>query len=249
MVFDYKKEYREFYLPKAVPGIVDVPPMNFIAVRGRGDPNEEGGAYQAAMSKLYGVAFTIKMSKLGDHRIDGYFDYVVPPLEGFWWQEGVDGFDYRNKADFYWISAIRLPDFVTKADFDWAVAEAARKKKLDCSAAEFLTVDEGECVQILHQGPFDDEPATVAIMDAYLEENGYETDFSPDRLHHEIYLSDARKVPKANWKTTSAIRSEEKTDEMKIFCSPLCSGFDAQWGTFVFSTGKNQSFLPWESGG
>lgn len=201
MAFDFKKEYKEFYQPPNKPQIVTVPPMNYIAVRGQGDPNQEGGAYQAAIGVLYAVAYTIKMSKKGDHRMEGYFDFVVPPLEGFWWQDGVKGVDYSDKSTFHWISVIRMPDFVTRADFDWAVAEAARKKKLDCSAAEYLTIDEGECVQILHQGPFDDEPATVALMDAYLKENGYESDFSDTRLHHEIYLSDARKVAKEKWKT------------------------------------------------
>lgn len=201
MPFDFKKEYKEFYLPKAQPGIVRVPPMNYLAVRGAGDPNEPDGAYQAALSLLYGVAFTIKMSKLGDRRIEGYFDYVVPPLEGFWFQDGIDGVDLSRKADFRWISVIRLPDFVAKDDFDWAVAEAARKKKQDFSAVEFLPVDEGLCVQILHIGPYDDEPASVALMDAFLAENGYENDFSSSRLHHEIYLSDARKVAPEKRKT------------------------------------------------
>ena len=201
MAFDFKKEYRAFYLPKNKPEIVTVPTMNYIAVRGKGDPNEEGGAYQAAIGVLYAIAYTIKMSKKGDHRIEGYYDFVVPPLEGFWWQDGVDGVDYADKSTFNWISVIRLPDFVTKADFDWAVAEATRKKKLDCSMAEFLSVDEGECVQIMHLGAFDNEPATVAVMDAYLEASGYENDFSATRLHHEIYLSDARKVAPEKWKT------------------------------------------------
>ena len=201
MAFDFKKEYKEFYLPKNMPQIVTVPPMNFIAVRGEGDPNEEGGAYKAAVSVLYAVAYTIKMSKRGDHSIDGYYDFVVPPLEGFWWQEGLAGIDYSDKSTFHWISVIRMPDFVTKADFDWAVAEATRKKKLDCSAAEYLTIDEGECVQIMHPGAFDDEPATVALMDEYIAANGYENDFSENRLHHEIYLTDARKVASDKWKT------------------------------------------------
>ena len=201
MAFDFKKEYKEFYLPKNKPQIVTVPPVNYIAVRGMGDPNEEGGAYKSAIAVLYAVAYTIKMSKMGDHRIDGYYDFVVPPLEGFWWQEGVHGVDYTNKAAFHWISVIRLPDFVTREDFDWAVEEATRKKKLDCSMAEFLTMEEGLCVQILHIGPYDDEPATVAVMDAYLGANGYENDFSDTRMHHEIYLSDARKVVPEKWKT------------------------------------------------
>lgn len=201
MAFDYKKEYREFYLPKERPEIVTVPPMNYIAVRGKGDPNIEDGEYQAAMGMLYGVAFTIKMSKKGNHCIEGYFDYVVPPLEGFWWQEGIDGVDFAHKDEFNWISVIRLPDFVTKEDFHWAVEEAAKKKKRDFSKAEFLTVDEGLCVQMMHIGPFDDEPRSVALMDRYIAENGYENDFSLTRLHHEIYLSDARKVPREKLRT------------------------------------------------
>ena len=201
MAFDFKKEYKEYYMPKNRPELVTVPKMNFVAVRGQGDPNEEGGAYQAALNVLYGVAYTLKMSYKTDHRIEGFFEYVVPPLEGFWWQEGVDGIDYSDKSTFCWISVIRLPDFVTKADFDWAVETAEKKKKLDCSGAEFLTVDEGLCVQIMHMGPYDDEPATVAQMDRFLAENGYENDLSETRLHHEIYLSDARKVPPEKWKT------------------------------------------------
>ena len=192
--FDFKKEYKEFYMPKNKPEIVTVPRANYIAVRGTGDPNEEGGAYKKAMEVLYSVAYTLKMSYKTDHRIEGFFEYVVPPLEGFWWQEGVDGVDYSDKSTFCWISVIRLPDFITKSDFDWAVETASKKKKLDCSAAEFLTLDEGLCVQILHTGPYDDEPETVALMDEYLAANGYADDFSNSRLHHEIYLSDARKT-------------------------------------------------------
>ena len=201
MAFDYKKEYKEFYLPKNKPAIVTLPPMNFIAVRGQGDPNQEDGEYKAAMQMLYGVAFTIKMSKLGDHRIEGYFDYVVPPLEGFWWQEGVQGIDYARKDSFQWISVIRLPDFVTQADFDWAVDEATRKKKTDFSKAYFMTYDEGLCVQCMHLGPYDDEPATVQQMHAYMEAQGYELDITDMRMHHEIYLSDARKVTPEKLKT------------------------------------------------
>ncbi|MBQ7896025.1 MAG: GyrI-like domain-containing protein [Oscillospiraceae bacterium] len=201
MAFDFKKEYKEFYMPKAKPEIVNVPKANYIAVRGKGDPNEEGGEYKAAIGVLYAVAYTIKMSKMGDYRMEGYFDFVVPPLEGFWWQENVDGVDYNDKASFNWISVIRLPDFVTEKDFEWAVSEAQRKKKLDCSKAELLTLEEGLCVQIMHHGPFDDEPVSVALMDEFLIENGYENDFSSGRLHHEIYLSDARKVESSKWKT------------------------------------------------
>lgn len=201
MAFDFKKEYKEFYMPKSKPEIVTVPKANYIAVRGKGDPNDEGGAYQQAVGILYAVAYTLKMSYKTDYRIEGFFDYVVPPLEGFWWQEGVDGIDYSDKSTFNWISVIRLPDFVTQKDFDWATGEAEKKKHLDCSKAEFLTMDEGLCVQIMHIGPFDDEPATVSMMNAYLLENGYENDFSGSRLHHEIYLSDARKVAPEKWKT------------------------------------------------
>ena len=201
MAFDFKKEYKEFYMPVARPSIVTVPPMNYIAIRGEGDPNAEDGAYKQAIGLLYGIAFTIKMSKKGDHRIEGFFDYVVPPLEGFWWQDGVKWIDYARKDRFQWISVIRLPDFVTKKDFDWAVAEATRKKKTDFSRAEFLTCDEGLCVQCLHIGSYDDEPATVEQMHRYMEELGYALDITEQRLHHEIYLSDVRKVAPEKLKT------------------------------------------------
>ena len=194
MAFDYKKESKEFYMPKAKPEIVTVPKMNYIAVRGSGDPNAEGGEYKAAIGLLYAIAFTIKMSKKGNHKIDGYFDYVVPPLEGFWWQNGVEGIDYAHKESFQWISVIRLPDFVTKEDFDWAVVEATAKKKADFSRVEFFTYDEGLCVQCMHIGSYDDEPATVDAMHRYMEEQGYRLDINDTRYHHEIYLSDARKV-------------------------------------------------------
>ena len=201
MAFDYKKEYKEFYMPKNKPSIVDVPKMNYIAVRGKGNPNDEDGEYKQAIGLLYGIAYTIKMSKKTEHQINGFFDYVVPPLEGFWWQEGINGIDYSHKEDFCWISLIRLPDFVTKADFDWAVEEATRKKKTDFSNVEFLTYQEGLCVQCMHIGSYDNEPATVELMDSYAQENGYVTDISATRYHHEIYLSDARKVAPEKLKT------------------------------------------------
>ena len=201
MAFDFKKEYREFYLPKNRPGIVTVPKANYIAVRGCGDPNETDGAYQQAISVLYAVAYTLKMCYKTDHRIEGFYDYVVPPLEGFWWQDGIDGVDYGRKEAFHWTSVIRLPDFITEADFAWAVETASKKKKLDCSSAEFLTIDEGLCVQIMHIGPFDAEQETVSLMDRYIADHGYRNDFSDTRMHHEIYLSDARKVPPEKWKT------------------------------------------------
>ncbi|MDY3918121.1 MAG: GyrI-like domain-containing protein [Candidatus Limivivens sp.] len=201
MPFDYKKEYKEFYLPKRKPEIVEVPEMKFLAVRGKGDPNEEGGDYKAAIGLLYGIAFTIKMSKKGSHKIEGYFDYVVPPLEGFWWQEDTLGVDYRRKEDFCWISVIRLPDFVTEEDFRWAIGEAEKKKGQDYSKVEFRRIQEGLCVQCMHIGSYDEEPATVALMDAYLQKNGYVKDFSEERMHHEIYLSDARRVAPEKRKT------------------------------------------------
>jgi len=201
MAFDYKKEYKEFYLPKNKPEIITIPKMNFIAVRGKGDPNTEDGDYQKAIGLLYGIAFTIKMSKKTDHKIEGYFDYVVPPLEGFWWQEGIEGIDYAHKELFRWISVIRLPDFVTKEDFAWAVEEATRKKKTDFSKVEFFTYDEGVCVQCMHIGSYDDEPATIAMMDTYSREHGYCSDINEHRYHHEIYLSDARKTAKEKLKT------------------------------------------------
>lgn len=201
MAFDFKKEYKEFYMPKNKPEIVTVPKANYIAVRGKGDPNEIDGAYQKAISILYAVAYTLKMSYKTEHKIEGFFEYVVPPLEGFWWQDNVDGIDYADKAAFNWISVIRLPEFITQKDFEWAVETASEKKKLDCSSAEFLTVDEGLCVQIMHIGAFDDEPQTVALMDEYVAQNDYENDITENRLHHEIYLSDARKVAPEKWKT------------------------------------------------
>ena len=201
MAFDYKKEYKEFYMPKNKPEIVNVPVMNYIAVRGKGDPNKENGSYQKAISILYAVAYTLKMSYKTNYKIDGFFEYVVPPLEGFWWQNHTDRIDYTDKSLFNWISVIRLPDFITKKDFDWAVETAQKKKNIDCTSAEFLTLEEGLCVQIMHLGSFDDEPQSVSIMNEYIENNGYENDITEKRLHHEIYLSDARKVPKEKWKT------------------------------------------------
>ena len=204
MAFDFKKEYKEFYLPKRTPELVSVPPMTFVAVRGKGDPNVEGGAYKEAVGVLYAIAYTIKMSKMGDHRIDGYYDFVVPPLEGFWWQPGVEGVDFANKAAFHWIAAIRLPDFVIPEEFSWAKEEAARKKGLDTATAELLTIDEGPCAQIMHLGPYDDEPATVALLDAFVAEQGLENDMSDTeagRHHHEIYLSDPRRTAPEKLKT------------------------------------------------
>ncbi len=201
MAFDYKKEYKEFYMPKKAPSIVEVPSMNYIAVRGKGDPNDENGDYKKTIGLLYAIAFTIKMSKKGDHQIDGYFDYVVPPLEGFWWQEGKTEIDYSRKDDFCWISLIRLPDFVKKEDFDWAISEAKAKKKIDFSNVEFLTYNEGLCVQCMHIGSYDNEPETVRLMNEFAAKNGYALDITDKRFHHEIYLSDARRVVSEKLKT------------------------------------------------
>ena len=201
MAFDYKKEYKEFYMPANKPSIIIVPKMNYIAVRGKGNPNDESGEYKDSIGLLYAIAFTIKMSYKGSHKIDGYFEYVVPPLEGFWWQEGSDTIDYANKNGFNFISLIRLPDFVTEADFDWAVQEATKKKKADFSKVEFLTYDEGVCVQCMHVGSYDDEPKTVALMHEYMAVNGYALDISESRYHHEIYLSDPRKCAGEKLKT------------------------------------------------
>lgn len=201
MAFDYKKEYKEFYMPKKKPSIVEIPKMNYIAVREKGNPNDENGEYKKSISLLYAIAFTIKMSYKGTHKIDGYFEYVVPPLEGFWWQENTQGFDYNRKQDMQFISVIRLPDFVTKDDFKWAVDEATQKKKQDFSKVEFFTYDEGVCVQCMHIGSYDNEPETVALMHKHMEESGCELDITDSRLHHEIYLSDPRRCDESKLKT------------------------------------------------
>lgn len=201
MSFDYKKEYKEFYMPKNKPSIVDVPKMNYIAVRGKGNPNEEDSEYKNSIGLLYSIAFTIKMSYKGNHKIEGYFQYVVPPLEGFWWQEGIKGLDYNKKDEMNFISIIRLPEFVTKKEFDWAIKEATEKKKRDFSKVEFLTYEEGKCVQCMHIGSYDNEPHTIKLMQEYALENGYEIDITDKRFHHEIYLSDPRKCETSRLKT------------------------------------------------
>lgn len=202
MAFDFKKEYKAFYLPKAKPSIITVPKMNYIAVRGHGDPNAEAGEYKQSIRLLYAIAFTIKMSKKGTHKLEGYFDFVVPPLEGFWWQNGRnESIDYRDKSSLNFISAIRLPEFVTKEEFNWAISEATSKKKRDFSKVEYFTYDEGECVQCMHVGPYDDEPVTVSSMHSYMDAHGYQLDLQNPRYHHEIYLNDPRKCKPENLKT------------------------------------------------
>ena len=201
MSFDYKKEYKEFYMPPKKPGMITIPSMNFVAVRGQGNPNEENGEYKQAIGLLYAIAFTIKMSYKGNHKIDGYFSYVVPPLEGLWWQEGIDGIDYSHKENFCWIAMIRLPEFVTKEEFDWAIEEATTKKNIDFSKVEFFTYDEGNCVQCMHIGMYDEEPVTIKKMDIFAKEQGYEIDMKSGRYHHEIYLSDPRRCAPERLKT------------------------------------------------
>lgn len=202
MAFDYKKEYKDFYMPKNKPSIIEIPKMNYIAVRGMGDPNEENGDYKNTIDLLYGVAYTIKMSYENNHKIEGFFEYVVPPLEGFWWQDGMgESIDYNTKNIMHFISIIRLPDFVTKEDFVWAIDEVTKKKNKDFSRVEFLTYDEGICVQCMHNGSYDNEPATVSLMHEYMNENGYELDITSTRYHHEIYLSNPRKCDVSKLKT------------------------------------------------
>lgn len=201
MAFDFKKEYRDLYQPKTKPSIVEVPRMRFLAVEGEGNPNEEGGTYKRAIELLYGMAYTLKMSYKTDHAIPGFYEYVVPPLEGFWWQPGVNGVDYSDKSSFHWTSVIRVPEFVTDTEFAWALEAATTKKKLDFSPVQLIEVDEGLCVQCMHIGPYDNEPTTVAAMHEFAESQGFVPDFSNARRHHEIYLSDPRKTSPEKVKT------------------------------------------------
>ena len=201
MAFDFKKEYKEFYSPKDQSSIITIPKANYLAVKGNGNPNIEGGEYQSAIAILYAVAYALKMSYKTDYQIKGFFEYVVPPLEGFWWQDGIEGIDYSHKESFNWLSVIRVPDFIYRNDVNWAKERAAKKKKIDCNPLELLAIDEGLCVQIMHHGTYDDEPATVKLMDDYIARQGYQNDFKENRLHHEIYLSDPRKTAKEKTKT------------------------------------------------
>lgn len=201
MAFDFKKEYKEFYLPPKKPQIVEIPKMNFIAVRGHGNPNDEGSAYKESIELLYGIAYTLKMSYKNNYTIDGYFQYVVPPLEGLWWQEDTNGLDYERKEDMKFVSMIRLPDFVSEKDFKWALEEAKIKKGKDFSKVEFFSYEEGLCVQCMHIGSYDNEPETIKMMNDFLIENGYEIDITNSRRHHEIYLSDPRRTTESKIKT------------------------------------------------
>ena len=201
MPFDFKKEYRDLYQPKTKPSIVEVQPMRFLTVEGAGDPNEGGGSYKHALELLYGIAYTLKMSYKTEHVIEGFYQYVVPPLEGFWWQDGISGVDYADKSSFRWVSAMRVPEFVADADFEWAVDAATAKKKLDFSPVRLTEIDEGLCVQCMHVGPYDDEPSTVSAMHDFAKSQGFVPDFTDARRHHEIYLSDPRKTDPAKMKT------------------------------------------------
>ena len=199
-MFDFKKEYKEYYQPKNKPEIIRIPKMNFIAVNGKGNPNEADGEYSQSIQLLYGVAYTLKMSYKTDYKMDGFFQYVVPPLEGFWWIDGLKGMDYERKDDFSFISFIRIPDFISKEDVDWAIKQVSEKKKMDYSSVYHMTYDEGLVVQCMHIGPYDDEPLTVDEMTAFMHDNGYEPDFST-RYHHEVYIGDPRKSKPENLKT------------------------------------------------
>ena len=193
MAFDYKKEYKDFYQPKNKPEIIAIPKMNFIAVNGKGNPNDADGEYSKSITLLYGVAYALKMSYKTDYKIEGFFQYVVPPLEGFWWIEGLKGMDYGRKDDFSFISLIRVPDFISKENVDWAITQVSQKKNMDYSSVYYMTYDEGLVVQCMHIGPYDDEPRTVNEMTKFVYDNGYEHDFSY-RHHHEIYIGDPRKA-------------------------------------------------------
>ena len=200
-VIDYKKEYKDLYSLKSEPMIIDVPEMQFVAVEGKGNPNDENGEYQNAVGILYGIQYTIKMSKKGNYVPNGYFDYVVPPLEGFWWLDNSDDFSIKNKSLYNWISLIRLPEFVDEETFEWACIEVSKKKKIDTSKAKYLKIKEGLCVQCLHTGAYDDEPKTLKLMNDFMTENSLQSDICDRRRHHEIYLSDPRKTELSKLRT------------------------------------------------
>lgn len=222
MAFDFKKEYKDLYLPKAKPTLIDVPAMSFLAVAGAGNPNDENGSYAEAVALLYGISFTVKMAKMGSWQPEGYFDYVVPPLEGLWFGEGTfDGRRIVDKDAFQWVSLIRQPDFVTPDVFTWATGEVSKKKpNLDTTRIKLVRFAEGTCAQVMHHGPYDDEPATVEALGAFIHKQGSVEDITEPasaealmnaldaqggipslRLHHEIYLGDPRRTRPENLKT------------------------------------------------
>jgi hypothetical protein len=208
-IIDYKKEYRDLYLPKTEPSVIKVPEMIFVAVDGKGDPNEINGDYKNAVGILYGIQYTIKMSKMGTSVPDGYFDYVVPPLEGLWWSLE-KGIDFKDKSKFNWISLIRLPEYVTKNVFKWACEEVSKKKKINTEKAYLLKFAEGLCVQCMHIGSYDDEPKTMALMDLFIDSNNLINDTREKRRHHEIYLSDPRKANPDKLKTVLRVPVKKK---------------------------------------
>ncbi len=201
MAFDFKKEYKDLYMPKASPVIIDVPEMNYISVCGSGNPNDPAGEYQKALVMLYAVAYTLKMSYKTDYKIEGFFEYVVPPLESLWWTDNKDSDNFTDKSAFQWIALIRVPDFVNNEDVEWAKKEVLRKKDIDCSLLNFMSICEGVCAQIMHIGPYDEEPTSLAAIESFLHSNGFVKDINEKRRHHEIYLSDPRKCRPDKMKT------------------------------------------------
>lgn len=200
---DYKKEYKDLYMPKNTPSIIDVPKMIFIMVDGKGNPNTSK-EYENAINVLYGLSYTIKMSKMDNNNIKGYFEYVVPPLEGFWDGEDgyFDGLNIVNKDKFIWTSFIRQPEFVTEEVYNWALEQLKKKKpELDYKSVRYEVLEEGKCVQIMHYGPYDTESESIIKMNEFVLKNGYENDFNNGRRHHEIYLGDPRKTKPENLKT------------------------------------------------
>jgi hypothetical protein len=194
MAKDYIKDYKDLYLPETKPMIIDIPEMQFAAVEGKGDPNDKNGEYPIAMQILYNIQYTIKMSKMDNNKLNGYFDYVVPPLEGLWWFDNNEKDSPKNKSKYNWISLIRLPEFVDKNIFKWACEEVAKKKKTNTEKAYLLKYNEGLCVQCMHIGQYDDEQRTIDLIDTFIEENNLKNDITDKRRHHEIYLSDPRKI-------------------------------------------------------
>lgn len=216
--FDFKKEYKNLYLPGKQPVIIDVPGMKFIMVEGKGNPNT-CKEYSDAMEILYGLSYGIKMSKMNGTQPEGYFEYVVPPFEGLWWVEagGFDGMKITDKDKLCWISMIRQPDFVTEAVFEQAKVNLKKKKPdLETAKASFRTFEEGLCAQVMHTGPYDDEPETIRKLIDFIEESGYEQDISDKRMHHEIYLGDPRKTKPENLKTV--IRHPIRKKENYLSC-------------------------------
>ena len=202
-IFDFKKEYKELYLPKAEPELIDVPEMVFIMVDGKGDPNT-GAAYKTAIEILYGLSYSIKMSKMGGKQPNGYFEYVVPPNEGLWWGEDgyFDGTNIIDKDKLCWTSMIRQPEFVTVDVFESAKQALSKKRpELDLSLSRLVSFTEGLCAQIMHTGSYDDEPATIGKLEQFITESGYSNDISENRKHHEIYLNDPRKTAPEKLKT------------------------------------------------